>query len=246
MTRNNILISRRNKGKPYSGLNNIKIETHMHTEYSKDCLMHIDDIRAVCLKKNIIPCITDHNTIKGALAYRKTYGKNSCIIGEEIMTSQGEIIGLYLKSEIPAGLGVIKTLELLRRQGAIIIIPHPFDRMRQRSALKYDIKKLKKYNPIIEVFNSRTIFMDDNIAAERFARRQGLRMIVGSDAHTLPEIGRSFIETEYFDIKSKKAFLEIFNNASMLFFYTKKSSVFVHIKTKIVKRFGLNRRWLRK
>jgi len=223
----------------------LRLDVHMHTNYSRDCLITVEKLREVCVKNNIIPCITDHNTIKGALAYRKKYGPKSCIVGEEIMTSSGEIIGLFLKREIPAGLGVIETLDLLKKQDAIIIIPHPFDRMRRRSALKYDLRKIKKYDPFIEIFNSRTIFQEDNIKAEIFSHRNNFRMIVGSDSHTLPEIGRSTVETGYFDITSRKSFLEIFNDTSRFSFHTKKSSALVHVMTKIVKRCGLNKRYSR-
>ena len=217
----------------------MKIDTHVHTNYS-DGLMSIDDLRKLSLKKEIIPCITDHNTIKGALAYQKKFGKNSCIIGEEIKTQQGEVIGLYMKKEISGFLDLFETMRLLKKQKAVIIIPHPFDRLRG-SKLRYDINRLNdKYKiDFIEVFNSRTMYDADNQKARDFfeknRKKQKYFSIVGSDAHMSIEFGRSYCVVPEFDITKKAQFLDIFKNPKKITFITHKSPIIVHAITKTIK-----------
>lgn len=234
-------------------IDKMKIDTHIHTHYSWDCLTKLEEVRKKCLKKGIIPCITDHNTIQGALEYRKKYGEDSCIIGEEVTTKQGEVIGLFVKKEVKPHLDVNTTVEKLKKQGALIIIPHPFDRLRKKK-LDYDINKLNKKHKIdfIEVFNSRTFFDLDNRKALLFTqknkKKENYFAIVGSDGHTIYEIGNSYIEFPgtKFNINKKEDFLKNFKNTKGIIYHTKKSTMLVHAITKSVKILKLNREHKRK
>ena len=217
----------------------MKIDTHLHTNYSRDCLVGIERLRKRCQRLGIIPCITDHNTIKGALAYRKRFGNKSCIVGEEITTKQGEILALYVKKQINEGLDFEDVIKELRRQKSIIILQHPFDRMR-KGRLSYDFKKLRGKVDCIEIFNSRTFFMKDNRRAEKLYLENSKHFLatVGSDAHILHEYGKSYIEMKDFDITKRDEFLNALSDSKLI---RRKSTVLVHAITKTVKMLKLNK-----
>lgn len=170
-----------------------------------------------------MPIITDHNTIEGALRYKKLY--KDVIIGEEIKTQNGEIIGIFLNKAIPKGLSMAETLEKIKSQGAISYVPHPFDAMRRSAVQKIDFKA-----DIIEVFNSRVIKQEYNKMAENFANENNLIKAVGSDAHLISEIGTSYAEMEEFG--SEKEFLKNLKKAKLI---KNPSPIYVHAFTKIVK-----------
>lgn len=203
----------------------MKIDMHTHTIYSGHCLTKLQDFRKICIKKNIFPIITDHNTIKGALKYKNLY--KDCIVGEEISTKQGEIIGIFLNDKIPKDLDIIETVDLIKEQDGLIYLEHPFDRLRKRLD-NYYLDKIKF--DIIEIFNSRTLFDEDNLKAKKFAESNNYLKGVGSDSHSGFEIGRSYVVMENFN--SKKEFL---NNLKRARFFIKKSPFYVHLFTKGIK-----------
>ena len=202
------------------------IDTHMHTIYSGHSRTSLQTFRKICLKKNIIPCITDHDTIKGALLYKEKY--KDCIIGEEITTKQGEVIALFLNKEIPHGLDVFETLDLIKQQGAISYIAHPFDSLRKKRMQESYLPKIKF--DILEVFNGRNVFSEDNKKALDFADKYNIIKGVGSDAHTSFEIGSTYTIIDNFN--SEKEFLKNIKKAQ---FVTHKSSILVHVITKSLK-----------
>ncbi|MBN2142812.1 PHP domain-containing protein [Candidatus Woesearchaeota archaeon] len=234
----------------------MKLEMHVHTDYSRDCLLSVEALRKECQKKGVVPCITDHDTIRGALEYRRRYGKRSCIVGEEIMTSNGEVIAYFLTREVPAGLDFWETVKRIRKQGAIVALPHPFDRMRKHSRLKENKDSLRSLFSkgafdMIETFNSRTVLSRFNDAAEEFYReifkaskgRGGMKRVypfVGSDAHTRPEVGRSYVQVPDFDVTNKEKFMQSFKRKKPIL-VKRKSTILVHVVTKTVKIFRLNR-----
>ena len=107
------------------------VELHSHTYYSKDCLTRFDDIIRVCEERGVDKiAITDHNTAEGALAFQKI-APELVIVGEEIFTTEGEILAFYVKETIPKGLTPEETIKRLRDQGAVISVSHPFDKFRK-------------------------------------------------------------------------------------------------------------------
>ena len=141
--------------------------------------------------------ITDHNRIEGAfeLARRAPF---PVIIGEEIRTSQGEIIGYFLKEFIPRGLTPEETIRRIREQGGLINIPHPFDSLRG-SVIKRDaLYRIGPTVDMIEVFNGRVIRKRENEMAVAYAKQIGKPAVAGSDAHIPYEIGRATIEISPF------------------------------------------------
>lgn len=201
----------------------MKLDCHLHTKYSPDSLTSLQDFRRQCLKKKIMPIITDHNTIDGALKYKQLY--KDVIIGEEIKTNRGDLIGIFLNETIPKDIDLLEALDRIKQQGAISYVPHPFDYMRRSAIQNVDFKA-----DIIEVFNSRVIKQQYNRMAENFANKKGWIKAVGSDAHLPSEIGTSFVEMAEFN--SEKEFLTNLKKARL----TKQPSpIYVHAVTKVVK-----------
>ncbi len=198
----------------------IKADLHLHTHRSPDSRNLPSDIVATCISRGInCIAVTDHNRLGGAIEV-KAVAPFTVIPAEEIKTPVGEIIGLFLEEEIPRGLSPEETAMRIRAQGGLVMIPHPFDRLRQSKLSEEALNRLVAASlvDIIEVFNSRTSLLADSRRARRFAERHGLLMGAGSDAHTLGELGRCYVEMPAF--KDKDGFRQslaqgrIFGNRS--------------------------------
>ena len=205
----------------------LKIELHVHTLYSNDSWIAINNIIRVAKKMNLDKiAITDHNTISGALIAKNLY-PDLIIIGEEIMTEGGEIIGYFLEKEIPSGLSPAATISLLREQNAFIVIPHPFDHHRHGWDAN-DLKRILSFVDALEVFNSRSIHSRYNVEALSFATENNIPQVVGSDAHTVFEIGKSTLSIPEFN--NSDDFRMVINQAIP---NVKKSPVWVHLFSSI-------------
>jgi predicted metal-dependent phosphoesterase TrpH len=153
-----------------------------------------------CLEVDIdCLAVTDHNTISGALEMRRI-APFTIIVGEEMLTTHGEIMGLFLSEEIPRGLSPEDTVARIKGQGGLVCIPHPRDRFRPFSRLRRDaFEKVKPDIDLIEVFNSRTWLQRDSAQARKLAHDLGVPGTAGSDAHVATEIGRAYVELPEFD-----------------------------------------------
>lgn len=177
----------------------LKADLHSHTHFSKDSLTSPQKYVATCLKRGInCVAVTDHNSIRGALAVREL-APFPVIIAEEVRTTQGEITGLFLTEEIPGLLSPEETVRRIKEQGGLVSIPHPFDRFRGEPIEEDALLRVIDQADIIEVFNSRTTLPADNDRARALAEEHGLAMGAGSDAHSPWEIGRTYIEMPEFD-----------------------------------------------
>lgn len=197
----------------------LKIDFHIHTKYSPDSFISFFSLKKKCEKLGITPIISDHNTIKG----NKRYGCK--IVAEEISTSKGDIIGLFLNEKIKPYLSPEETVDKILEQDGLVYLPHGFDRIRSRNIMKHKFKV-----DIVEVFNPRTVFEKDNLKADIFARYNGLLKAVGSDSHFLSEIGKTYTLVEDFD--SKKEFLKNMKKAK---FVVKPRTPLFHPMTVMVK-----------
>ncbi|MBN1148487.1 MAG: PHP domain-containing protein [Anaerolineales bacterium] len=169
--------------------NLLRCELHCHSIYSRDSLVALEKLLAACERKGLQRlAITDHNTIAGARRAREL-DPERVIIGEEIMTAQGELLAFFVQESIPPGLSPQETIRLLRQQGAFISVSHPFDRLRKGAWEEADLLEIAPLVDAIEVFNARCISQSENRAAADFARQHHLPGTVGSDAHTLLELG---------------------------------------------------------
>lgn len=186
-----------------------KIELHCHTAASPDSLVKVKDLIKVARKRGLDRlAITDHNTIRGAL-YAKTLDPELIIIGEEILTSRGELLAFFVKEEVPRGLEPLEAIKRLRDQNAFISVSHPFDRLRHGWELE-DLIEITPLVDAIEIFNARSFISNVNEEAKEYARVNHLRGTIGSDAHTLVEVGRATqLIPPFTDSESmKQSFLE--------------------------------------
>ncbi|MGB9639547.1 MAG: PHP-associated domain-containing protein [Anaerolineales bacterium] len=181
----------------------INVELHCHTYRSSDSLMTIAQLIKACETRQIHKvAITDHNTIQAA---REAFqlDPQRFIIGEEIMTRQGELLAYYIQEEIPSGLDAEDVLQELHAQKAIISVSHPFDRFRKGHWQESDLLKIIDQIDAIESFNARCLVNEDNMRAARFAAEHHLLETVGSDAHAAVEVGKSYLSMpDFFDANS--------------------------------------------
>jgi predicted metal-dependent phosphoesterase TrpH len=179
-----------------------KFDMHVHSVYSGDSLNEPELIVDTFRKTGVLPLVCDHNTTAGSEAVYHNIRKISPgvpeILAEEIMTRQGEVIGLFLSGRVPAYLDIQETLDIIHGQGGLAIVPHPFCFFRG-STLWEDFRcEAIAGIDIVEGFNARVVYAKDNAAAREFAGRHGKPISVGSDAHRPQDLGRYFLELEPF------------------------------------------------
>lgn len=180
-------------------MNFLLVEFHCHTNASKDSLTPPAELIAAARARGIDRLIiTDHNTVAGA-RLAKEIDPELVIVGEEIMTTRGEILAAFVRDEIPPQLTPEETIRRLREQGAFISVSHPFDRMRSGGWREPDLLEILPLVDAIEVYNSRCMLPSFNREARRFAERHNIAGTVGSDAHAAFEVGRSLMRLEPFD-----------------------------------------------
>ena len=177
----------------------LKADLHIHTRYSMDCDTPLEKIINRCLQVGInCIAIADHDTIEGALEMQKI-APFPVIVAGEILTPQGEIMGMFLKERVPIGLPIEEAISHIKAQGALVCLPHPFDTFR---GLRIDISRLEELADridIIEVFNARSPFSRPVTRAQLFARKYDIPQTAGSDAHTINEIGSTYLEMPEFN-----------------------------------------------
>lgn len=177
----------------------LKCDLHLHSFRSPDCNMSLDTIIRTCLRRGInCVALTDHNSLSAAPALQRL-APFPVILGEEIKTTEGEITGLFLTDEIPRGKTPGATVEEIRRQGGVVYIPHPFDRVRRGAIRREALLEILDQVDVIESYNSRISFRADVEAAERFALEHGKLQGAGSDSHVWWELGNSYVEMPEFE-----------------------------------------------
>lgn len=182
----------------------VKVDMHCHTRLSADSLNDPRRLVHAAHAKGLgALCVTDHNGLANSLALSSMPDLPIKVIpSEEVKSNQGEIIGYFLTELVPKGLTPEETAMRIKAQGGLVAIPHPFDIMRSASRLQTPaLERLVQQGlvDIIEVFNARSVRQEDNDRALAFARQHDLAMSAGSDAHTLLEIGRAYVEIGPFD-----------------------------------------------
>jgi predicted metal-dependent phosphoesterase TrpH len=176
----------------------LRIDLHTHTYYSPDAVTSPQRFVEACQGKGLTcVAVTDHNTIRGALAVQEM-APFLVIVGEEIRTVEGEIIGLFLREEVPPGLSARETIERVRAQSGLVSLPHPLDRFRGGIGAER-LPGLAPLADIIEVMNARTTVGRDNDKAARLAEENGLVGVAVSDAHSPWEMGRGYVEAPPFE-----------------------------------------------
>lgn len=206
------------------GAGQVRVELHLHTQASKDSLVEPEKLLEHCEKIGV-DCfaVTDHNVIEGAFEL-KEMAPDRVIIGEEIETTQGELIAYFMTGWVPPGLKPMDAIERLRQQGAVISVPHPFDTVRGQFWSEEALLAITPFVDAIEVFNARCLNNAPNEKAADFARDQGLLGTVGSDAHSLREVGQASLMMPAFE--DAQSFLAALRLAEQ---QTKLSPAYVHL-----------------
>ena len=192
----------RSDGDPLGERPWILCDLHMHTSWSHDCAVEPAELVAHAQAQGLgAIAVTDHNVFGGALeAVGHARGGPLVVIpGEEVKTAgQGEVIGLFLREEIPRGMSFADTVAAIRAQGGLVYLPHPFDRMHSIPDAATIMRHLAEID-VFEVYNARLLFEAYNDEAVRFARKYNLTAGAGSDAHVLQGVGTGALRMRAFD-----------------------------------------------
>lgn len=176
----------------------LRVDLHTHTHYSHDSILTPEGLVRACERRGIeCVAVTDHNSIEGALRV-KELAPFPVIIGEEIRSAEGEVIGLFLTEAIPPDLTAEETIERIRAQSGFVSLPHAVDRFRGGVG-RERLERVAPLADMIEVMNARTTVHADNRNAARLAQKHGLIPVAVTDAHSSWEIGRAYTEAPTFD-----------------------------------------------
>jgi predicted metal-dependent phosphoesterase TrpH len=173
----------------------VRVDCHSHTMWSGDSTTTIDElIEAVTASGIDVLCITDHSTTNGA---RELQNSLPCrvIVGEELRTGPGELLGLFLTERIPFGVSPVEFCHRVRGQGGLVSAPHPFDPLRNAMTPPV-LRSLADQGllDVIEVFNAKISLRHLNEKAVAFAQEYDLPGVAGSDAHVPNAIGAAYVE----------------------------------------------------
>lgn len=177
----------------------LAVETHCHTYWSKDCLMLPERLIAAAQAAGLDRlAITDHNEVGGGRESARL-APDFVIVGEEIMTTEGELLAYYVQEHIPRGLTPEETIQRLRAQRAAISVAHPYDHSRSGAWKEESLRRILPLVDGLEVFNARSMVRDANALAAGFAAATGKPGTAGSDAHSYREVGRTHMVLPPFD-----------------------------------------------
>jgi predicted metal-dependent phosphoesterase TrpH len=178
----------------------VRVDLHSHTMWSGDSTTTPEEIERAVSESGIdVLCITDHHAIEGAA---RLADRLPCrvVVGEELKTHAGEIIGLFLTEHLPFGLAPREAAQAIRAQGGIVYVPHPFDPMRRNlSEPALDDLTGAGLVDAIEVINAKTSLKSLNARAAEYARTHSLLAGAGSDAHVPDALGAAYVEMPDFD-----------------------------------------------
>ena len=182
----------------------LKTVIHIHTNYSADSNVAPGDVVAAARRENVdCVAITDHDEIDGALAVRAAAGDDlRVIVGEEVSSADGHLVGLFLRERIPPGLSGAETIKRIREQGGVALAPHPFSRLCDNSLMSavFDLAELLDG---IEIHNAQNPLPWEDWRAARFAQRRGLTAYVGADTHIRGRLAPCFqIMPDFSDAES--------------------------------------------
>jgi glycosyltransferase involved in cell wall biosynthesis len=216
------LVARRHDGRGQApvrarleGRRLIDVDLHMHTDHSSDCATPVEVLLAEAQARGLgAIAVTDHNEIAGAHEARAKADGVKVIVGEEIKTAgQGEVIGLFIEEKIPRGLTLQDTIAEIKRQGGLVYVPHPFDRLHSVPDYEHLLDVLDSVDAI-EVFNPRVAISEFNDEAVRFAAKYRIAAGAGSDAHVPQGLGSVRIRMRDFD--GPEEFLESLRDADIV------------------------------
>ena len=186
----------------------IKVDFHVHSCHSPDSVITLPMLVGACRDRGIdAVAVMDHDVIEGAFEFSagveelRARGEWAprILIGEEVRTSGGEICGLFLKEHVPKGLTPRETMQLIRSQGGLVYVPHPFDILKLKRLKARQLEEFSSMIDIIEAFNGKPRFPWANVLARRFLSRNDFPRGAGSDSHEPTHLGVAHVEMQEFD-----------------------------------------------
>ena len=209
---------------------------HIHTRFSRDSILSEESFARKAIERGLTHvAITNHNNVEGAIAVRDKVAELGLadqldvILGEEVSTADGEVVGVFLTTTIPRGLSANETADEIHRQGGLVSIPHPFDPFRNAHIREGPLRNLAETGKIdmVEVFNCRVTLQRHNVEAAEFAARYGIPGIASSDTHSSFEVAMAFNAMPAFDdadaLRASLAENE---------WHASRSTVFIHVTTR--------------
>jgi len=178
----------------------VRVDCHLHTVASGDSVLTLEQLAERAQRTGLdVVCITDHNLTSAAVMAAERELGVRIIVGEEVRTPAGDVIGLFLTERIPYVLPLAEVIGRIRAQGGLVYAPHPFDRV--RSSLGEALFGLCAEGgvDVVEVFNAKISDQALNDRAAEVAREFGLPGGAGSDAHDAPGVGAAYLEMPDFD-----------------------------------------------
>lgn len=209
---------------------------HIHTRYSPDSRLGEVDFIARAIERGLTHvAITNHNNVEGAIAVRDKVAEMgladrlTVILGEEVSTADGEVVGLFLTETIPRGLSADETADEIHRQGGLVSIPHPYDPFRKSHIREEPLTALAEAGKIdmIEVFNCRVTFQRHNQAAAEFAAAHRIPGIAASDTHSGMEVAMASNVLPPFSSAD-----ELRAGLADITWHASRSSVLIHLTTR--------------
>ncbi len=192
----------------------LRADFHSHTNYSRDSLIAPQAFVDRCLRRGVnCIAVTDHNEIEGAFVIEKL-APFKVIVGEEVNTTEGEIIGLFLKELVPRDLSPEETIRAIHEQGGLAVIPHPYDVFRRSVIKPAALERVKEQVDAIEGFNCRNILARHDNRAKDLASDVDKPLTLGTDAHSPWELGGASLEMD--DFESPQELLLALRDARMV------------------------------
>ena len=209
---------------------------HIHTRFSRDSLLTEERFIQKAIERGLTHvAITNHNNVEGAIAVRDKAAELGLsdrlhvILGEEVSTADGEVVGIFLTRTIPRGLSANETADEIHRQGGLVSIPHPFDPFRASHIREGPLRNLAEVRKIdmIEIFNCRVTLQSHNAEAAEFAARYGIPGIAASDSHSSFEVAMAFNAMPHFETAD-----ELRRSLADNEWHASRSTVFIHLTTR--------------
>ena len=178
-----------------------KVDLHTHSAASHDGGITVQQYKNALASGTLdVIAVTDHNRIDFALELQKTLG-DAIIVGEEIMTTKGEIIGLYLTDLVPAGLEPLEAIRQIKDQGGIVYVPHPFETFR-KGIDPATLESIAEHIELIEVCNGRAFMQNRSAQTVVWSRLNNVPGAASSDAHGSKGLGRTFSDVSELPTKN--------------------------------------------
>lgn len=187
----------------------MKVDFHVHTVFSPDSVITYPLLAEACRANGVdAVAIMDHDVIEGAFEFSRLSEEARArgewapriLIGEEVRTTGGEICGLFLKEWVPDHLSPVETMDIIRSQGGLVYVPHPFDLLKLKRLKAKELASLADRIDIIEAFNGKPRLPVANVLVRRFLdKTPGFARGAGSDSHEPTHIGAASVEMEEFE-----------------------------------------------